>query len=163
MMTQNLPQDILLDFIKGFKSIVLSTISQDNEPLASYAPCVVEDQSVYIIISEAAPHFHNMKFNGLAGALMVEDEKDASSIFFRKRLSLKCHATFIDPKTMQTSFKVVHGDMVDMLLDKLDFAIVKLEVTSGTFVIGAGQAYKMNASFELIDQDRGAKDRGHNK
>lgn len=162
-MSQNLPQETLKEFIQGFKSVVLSTISQENEPLASYAPCVVEGHSVYIIISEAAPHFHNMKFHGQAAALMVEDEKDASSIFFRKRLSLKCQATFIDPQTMKEAFKAKHGEMVDMLLDKLDFAIVKLDVTSGTFVIGAGQAYKMNPSFELIDQDRGAKDRGHSK
>ena len=162
-MSQQLPQDILNGFIKGFKSVVLSTISEDHEPLASYAPCVVEGNSVYIIISEAAPHFHNMKSNGQAAALMVEDEKEANSIFFRKRLSLKCKATFIDPKHMQASFKSIHGDMVDMLLDKLDFAIVKLDVTSGTFVIGAGQAYKMNSAFELVDQDRGAKDRGHSK
>jgi putative heme iron utilization protein len=50
-----------------------------------------------------------------------------------------------------------------MLLNQLDFSIVKLQVISGTFVIGAGQAYKMDAQFTLLEQDRGAKDRGHSK
>jgi len=158
-----LPNDQLLPFVQSFKSVVLSTFSKEFEPLASYAPCVFKEGSMYIIISEAAPHFHNLKQQGRAGVLLVEDEKDAASIFFRKRLSLQCQATFIDPSIMHQAFKEAHGDLVDMLLGKLDFSIVKLDVLTGTFVIGAGQAYKMNAHFELVDQDRGAKDRGHAK
>jgi putative heme iron utilization protein len=158
-----LPNDQLKTFTKGFKSILLSTVNQASEPLGSYAPCVFLDHDIYIIISEAAPHFHNMKANGKVSALLLEDESSAQSIFFRKRLSMTCEATFVDPKTMHQVFKDTHGDLVDMLLNQLDFSIVKLQVTSGTFVIGAGQAYKMNAEFKLFEQDRGAKDRGHSK
>ena len=158
-----LPQDQLLPFIESFQSVVLSTLSKDLEPLASYAPCVFLDNHIYVIISEAAPHYHNIKSSLKAGLLFVEDEKDAKSIFFRKRLSMNANATFIDPSTMHEVFKKTHGDLVDMLLGKLDFSIVKFNVTSGTFVIGAGQAYKMNDKFELVDQDRGAKDKGHSK
>lgn len=159
----SLPQEKLLPFVKSFKSVVLSTFSKDLEPLASYAPCVFLDQHIYIIISEAAPHFHNIKATNKAGLLFLEDEKDANSIFFRKRLSMIAEATFIEPSTMHEIFKNTHGDLVDMLLGKMDFSIVKFNIVSGTFVIGAGQAYKMNEQFELVDQDRGAKDRGHNK
>ena len=158
-----LPKDQLELFVKGFKSIVLSTVNQACEPLGSYAPCVFLDKDIYIIISEAAPHFHNMKANGKVSALLLEDEAAAQSIFFRKRLSMTCEATFVDPKPMHQIFKETHGELVDMLLNQLDFSIVKLQVISGTLVIGAGQAYKMNAQFELLEQDRGAKGSGHSK
>jgi putative heme iron utilization protein len=158
-----LPNDQLLSFTKGFKSVILSTVNPSSEPLGSYAPCVFLDHEIYIIISEAAPHFHNMKANPKVSALLLEDESSAQSIFFRKRLSMTCEATFVDPKTMHQVFKETHGDLVDMLLNQLDFSIVKLQVISGTFVIGAGQAYKMDGAFKLLEQDRGAKERGHSK
>lgn len=48
-----------------------------------------------------------------------------------------------------------------MLLDKMDFSIVKIDPLEGVFVIGPGQAYKVNDKLQVQEQSKGAKNKGH--
>lgn len=74
-------QEELNKFLSLFQSLGLATINKEGIPLSSYAPMIYLDGAFYIIISAAAPHYHNIMGNPTIGAILLEDEGSAGSIF----------------------------------------------------------------------------------
>ncbi len=54
---------MLKKFLDTFKSTVLSTLDENNNPFTSYAPFIKKDDKYYIYISSMAKHFKNLKKN----------------------------------------------------------------------------------------------------
>lgn len=52
---------MLKDFLKSFKSMVISTLDSNTNPFTSYAPFVYSQEKYYIFISDIAKHSQNLK------------------------------------------------------------------------------------------------------
>ncbi len=145
-------------------SVLLSSVSDDGIPHASYAPVIIgEGGKYYIHISELAKHFHNLNSNGRVSALLIEDEKDAANIFARKRLTLDGHATKIDKESprwnaIMDQFGAKFGEFFNHSLRKQgDFHTFELNFDSGTLVLGFGAAFRLTgAELGQIDWLQGA-------
>ena len=127
-------------FERDFESLVLSTVSKDGFPHVSYAPYIKIMDDYYVIVSEIAEHYNNL-MNGKASVMFIKDELSTSNVFFRDRLSYKCNVMLSTDKEVIAKFTEVHGELVEMLLTKMDFHIFKLSPFIGRIVLGPGKAF----------------------
>lgn len=138
-------------FTDRFDSIMLSTVSAEGQPNASYAPCIVDPaRNVYIYVSGLSTHTRNLQAVPQASILFIEDEQDTQQIFARKRLSYDCTAQLLAadaPEWTQVAdqFQQRFGKMVELLRSLPDFRIFRLTPTQGRFVVGFGAAFEVDA------------------
>lgn len=143
-------------FPTEFKSIILSTVSEDGFPHSSYAPFVRDEgKNIYILASDLASHTQHLRSSGKASVLFIAEESDTPQIFARTRLTFDCTATIIERDTMQwqlivDQMQVRFGEIVGMLRGLMDFHLFQLTPTQGQFVMGFGQAYQISG--EQLDQ-----------
>lgn len=139
------------------KSLMLSTVDADGEPYASYAPFAVEDQNIYLLISEIALHALHLQRHPRAAVLIMEDEDSAEELFARRRLMFQVAATLIKPDSEQwpVGINVLaqrHGEMINSLSQLADFKLFTLSSLGGRYVKGFGRAYQIQAgSFDGRD------------
>ncbi|ARV59651.1 pyridoxamine 5-phosphate oxidase [Nostocales cyanobacterium HT-58-2] len=137
-------------FTDLFQSLVISTVSADGIPNASYAPFVMdESKNIYIYVSGLSSHTQNLHAVPRAGVLFIEDESQTKQIFARRRLTFDCTATLIERDTevwnqIVDRFEARFGEMIQLLRDLPDFRIFKLIPIQGRFVIGFGAAYEVD-------------------
>lgn len=143
-------QSAYVNFPDRVKSLILSTVTPQGQPQASYAPFVAgSDRTFYVLVSGLSSHTQNLQATGKAGILLIEDEADAPQIFARRRLMYDCTVTLIErhePQwgTLADQFKQRFGNLVDMLRQLPDFRIFQLVPQSGRFVVGFGAAYEVD-------------------
>ncbi|MBU7584499.1 MAG: pyridoxamine 5'-phosphate oxidase family protein [Nostoc sp. TH1S01] len=137
-------------FLQEFQSVIISTVSPEGIPNSSYAPFVSDEaKNIYIYISDLAAHTQNIYANPRVSILFIEDETKSNNIFARRRLTFDCTATLIERDT-DTWNKVVDqlqerfGEMIEVLKSLGDFRIFLLIPSSGRFVLGFGNAYKIS-------------------
>lgn len=137
-------------FTDLLQSIVISTVSADNIPNASYAPFVLdESKNIYIYVSGLSSHTQNLHALPRASVLFIEDESQTKQIFARRRLSFDCAATLVERDTelwnqIVDRFEGRFGDIIALFRDLPDFRIFKLTPSQGRFVIGFGAAYEVD-------------------
>lgn len=137
-------------FTELFQSVVISTVSADNIPNASYAPFVIdESKNIYIYVSGLSTHTQNLYAVPMASVLFIEEESQTKQIFARRRLTFDCTATLVERDTelwnqIVDSFEARFGEIIQLLRDLPDFRIFKLTPSKGRFVIGFGAAYDVN-------------------
>ncbi len=151
---QELPQDQLAElyqaFPQQFKSVILGTVSAQEEPQASYAPCVVdEERNIYIFVSGLSAHTQNLTATGRASALFIQDEAQTPQMFARKRLSYSCEAALLERQsdrwqTIAEQFESRFGNIIEVMKGLADFRIFQLSPQSGSFVVGFGAAYDID-------------------
>lgn len=138
------------NFTDSFNSVILSTISTEGKPNASYSPCVIDDQkNIYIYVSGLATHTQNLHATNKASVMFIDDESQTSQIFARRRLVYECTATLIPGNSSQWQFIIQRfensfGNIIQIMRDLPDFRIFQLTPTSGRFVIGFGAAYEVD-------------------
>ncbi|MGD1943450.1 MAG: HugZ family protein [Leptolyngbyaceae cyanobacterium] len=143
-------QSAYIDFPNRLQSLMLSTISPEGQPQASYTPFVMAgDRTFYIFVSGLSNHTQNLQANAKAGILLIEDEAQAPQIFARQRLMYDCGVVLIDRHDPQWTgladkFKTRFGNLIDMLRQLPDFQIFKLTPQAGRFVVGFGAAYEID-------------------
>ncbi len=130
-------------FDRNYNSFVLATINSDQLPHSSYAPFVKYDDEYYFIISESAEHYRNLKNLPKCSLMFLQDELATSNVFFRKRLTYQAVVEEVDVDEVKDKMIEVHGALVDMLIDKLDFHIFKATPISGVMFLGPGRAYRI--------------------
>lgn len=136
-------------FIQKKKSIILSTVSQDGSPNASYAPFVIDDdKNIYIYISGLSKHTGNLESTGKASVMFIDDESETKQIFARKRLTYDCKAEKISKEgsgfeAVSALFTESFGEMISNFNKMPDFRVIKLSPQSGLFVIGFGAAFQI--------------------
>lgn len=135
-------------------SIVLSTVSTENEPLTNYSPFVTLHGNYYICISSQLPHYINMIETKKAHALIIEDEDKASNIYARKRLyfSAKC-VLEEDTEDIFNLFDARYGESLSFLRGMKDFKVIKLIPSDKSLVLGFGAAYKMDTNGQLVSKN----------
>lgn len=143
------PEDILREteeFIQGFKSVILGTVSKNGEIDVTYAPHVKVEGEHYIYISEIGDHYTNLAENNQKFEIMfLQDEKEALSVIVRKRARFNVTAEFLprDEKfeKIMDIFEKNIGETFKVIRKMEDFHLVRLDVVDGRFVKGFGQAY----------------------
>ncbi|MBP5975009.1 pyridoxamine 5'-phosphate oxidase family protein [Brasilonema sp. CT11] len=137
-------------FTDSFQSLMISTVSADNTPNASYAPFVIdESKKIYIYVSGLSTHTQNLHAVPKASVLFIDDESQTKQIFTRRRLTFDCTATLVERETelwkqIVDSFEARFGEMIQILRDLPDFRIFQLTPSKGRFVIGFGAAYEVD-------------------
>lgn len=145
-------QSAYVDFPNRVQSLMLSTVTPDGQPQASYTPFVMEsDRTFYIFVSGLSSHTQNLQTTAQAGLLLIEDETQAKQIFARQRLMYDCSVALIarhEPQwaTWADKFKARFGNLIDMLRQLPDFQIFRLTPQSGRFVVGFGAAYEVDTT-----------------
>lgn len=88
----------LLDTLK---SVQLATLNAQGEPEASYAPCLIESQRVYLFLSQLASHTQNLLRTPVCSLMWIADEQSSRNLFARERLILQCRSEVI-PQTAKS-------------------------------------------------------------
>ena len=128
-------------FCDDILSLFISSVSEQGEPFASYAPFVKRGNDFFVCLSAMVRHSHNLNATGKASILLIEDEQKASQIFARKRLQLDCTAVREKDESIYDLFDTKFGENASFLRSLDDFGTYKLSVVSGSFILGFGQAY----------------------
>ncbi len=125
------------------QTLMMSTLGEGQIPAISYAPFVKIEDKVYIYISKAANHYHNLLNNPHAAIMMIEDEAEAKVQFARCRLSFNCIATKLDVVNEEawTMFNERFDEKMMVSLSNLDFDMFELQIKDGRLVKGFGQAF----------------------
>lgn len=136
------------EFMQGFNSVCLASLSPKGEVVCSYAPFIQTAWGNFIYISEVSEHFANIKAHPKNIEIMfLEDESKAASAILRKRLRFKTEASFIERgeffDKIYDEFEKKTGGAggIKTIRTMLDFHLVKFEFKKGRFVKGFGQAY----------------------
>jgi len=136
-------------------SLILSTVSLNNEPLTNYSPFVTLHGKYFICISSQLPHYENIIQTKKAHVLIIEDESLASNIYARKRLyfSVNCALYEADTESIFKLFDERYGDSLSFLRNMKDFKIIELDPGEKSLVLGFGAAYKMDANGKLASKN----------
>lgn len=130
-------------------SLILSTSNNENDPLTSYSPFIENEDKFYTVMSSSMPHFKNIEDNKKAHVFIVEDEKDASHIFARKRLYFSASCKIVEKNEFYNLFEKRFGDSLSFIKEMDDFKVVELSPKEKSLVLGFGAAYYMNENGEL--------------
>lgn len=156
-------QQQLDDFLLQFDGLMLSTVSAESVPEASYAPFVRLDGRWYIFVSLLARHTKNLQANPSASILLVESLPSVEA-FARRRLSLQMQCRFVSRETsvwqqVMSIFTASFGDVVSVLTSLPDFNLVEMSPVSGQFIAGFAKAYQLSGDDMLqIGKRRTVKD-----
>lgn len=132
------------------RTAILGTVSAAGEPDASVAPLVLSaGGTLHTYISEMSAHTKNLRETGCASVLVIEDEGTAAQLLARKRLTLRCAATFIERDSpvfavVMTALKETFGPVMQHLEGMTDFHVVQLTPARGRLVAGFGQAFDVD-------------------
>lgn len=129
-------------------SAQLATLTEDELPEASYAPCVWYSGDCYLYLSELSSHTGNLVRNPRIGLMLIEDATEASNPFARKRASLKGEALIIARDNdlfspVMAEFHRRFGNVMKVIEPLPDFRLFRVKVNAGSFVRGFGQAFKL--------------------
>lgn len=142
------------EFLSGFRSLLMATVSGDGVPDASYAPYVrIYDGAFYVNLSELSTHTGNLLATPRVSILFVQAEDDTKQLFARKRLSFDADAEVIERDSehwcrIMDIFGEKFGEVMDLIRPLADFKLFRLQPRSGVFVRGFAQAYPL-ASADL--------------
>lgn len=158
---------MLQEFIDSFKSCVISTIDQNNNPFTSYAPFIKKDSKYFVYLSSMARHSQNLELNNKASIFFIEDEISCENIFGRKRVVLQCNSKKLlrdtqDFEELTNLFEKEHGSTMNMLKTMKDFSFYEFTAFEGEAIFGFGQAYDIGGeNFDELLERTGLK--GHKK
>ncbi|MGX6592096.1 DUF2470 domain-containing protein [Cetobacterium ceti] len=151
----------LQEYIDSFSSLILGTLSLENKVTLTYAPFIKKDDNFYILISEVADHYINLKTNPDNFEVMfLEDENTALSPLVRKRARFYSTCEFIEKnEDILDLFEQRLGSHVKAIRNMDDFHLVKLSFLNGRFVKGFGQAYLIenNKVIHMTGTNKGHK------
>lgn len=158
---------LMLEFVSGFNSVVIASLDEGGCPFNSYAPFVFDGQYYYVFISDIARHAQNLRRDGRASLLFIEDENGAENLFARQRVCLQCDVdvverTSTDFDSLMERFKEkFDAQMIGMLLRMRDFNLYRFRPIGGEATFGFGEAYTLGGEHmqTLIPRSGG----GHQK
>ena len=85
------------EFLAGFRTLLMATVSVDGVPDASYAPFVrIDDNAFYVNLSELSTHTGNLLATPRASVMFLQAEDDSKQLFARKRLSFDSDAGLVE-------------------------------------------------------------------
>ncbi|QHW34077.1 heme iron utilization protein [Paenibacillus rhizovicinus] len=148
-----------LNFADSVKTLMLSTVDDNENPFISYAPFVKQDGKFYIYISRIANHFRHLENNPLVDAMLIEDESQSANLFARQRARFVCEAANVGNDGHDEVFELFvekFGTSIITMLRGLDFSLFELTAKEGRYVAGFGQAYDIDLTgdaFNHVNRD----------
>lgn len=140
--------DEVIAFIHSRKTLLLSSLTIDGMPYASYAPFAIGDNCLYVLLSDIAVHATNLQSNPEASVLIVEDEDSCREIFARLRVNYRVLAETIAVGTSDWTLGIDTlatrlGSRINNLSQLTDFKLFKLIPQGGRYVKDFGRAYTL--------------------
>lgn len=131
--------------LAGFDCLLLSTVSDEGAPLASFAPYVRVENSFYIFVSELAQHTRNMHDKPLASIMFIESEESARNLYARERAVIEVDVHQVEDASIRSQvfglMQERHGKTIDLLRTLDDFKMLELRPSKARYVVGFGKAY----------------------
>ena len=147
------------ELIQSQKTLLLSTVTDQGKPEASYAPYVRDEQGVfYIYVSDLAVHTKNMLQQGSVSILFIRAENETNNLFARERVVFQCKVDEVQQddecyeKQLQT-MKDKFGETVELLRSLSDFHLLALIPDNGKYIAGFGQAFAINVTDDSLRFD----------
>lgn len=140
------------EFLAGFRSLFMATVSADGIPDASYAPYVrIDDNAFYVNLSELSTHTANLLATPLASVMFLQPEDDSKQVFARKRLGFETEAGVVERESapwrrVMDLFERKFGDVAALIRPLEDFKLFRLVPHRGVYVRGFAQAYPIETS-----------------
>ncbi len=134
------------EFKAARQTLQLATSDERGEPHASYCPFAWTEQGIWVLVSDLAKHCHNLKREGVASMMLLEDESECRHLFARRRLTLDAGVTLIPRESARwaqgiDALRTRFGEMADNLAGLSDFHLFLLVPEEGRYVKGFGQAF----------------------
>lgn len=154
-------------FLETFQTLVMASLTHEQEPHASTAPYIRLGNDFYILISTVALHGRNLLTHPNVSLLFAEDEAQCVQPFARKRVTIEAVALEIDreDETYRIAIERLRAhfdqELVTSLTQMRDFHLFKLSPKSGSVVMGFGKAYRLDEKLEVLTQIMGQHQRGH--
>lgn len=124
------------------KTLIISSLDNDNKARISYSPFVFDGGKFYIYISKIAEHYNNIVNNNEISIMIIEDEQDVDITFARERISFSGIARIVkDRQDIIDAFSKRQGKSIMDVLVGLDFDLFEIEVSEGRLVKGFGKAF----------------------
>jgi len=144
------------ELIARCKSVILATVDTAGNLNSSYAPHVIIDNKLYILVSFMARHTKNLTEMKKVSAMFIEDESETKQIYARERLTLDAITEQIERDTDLWHKAIVkltqtHGKIINILTGMDDFILIEILPTKGAYVNGFGSAYFVDTNFEIIN------------
>ncbi len=131
--------------LSGFDCLLLSTVTKEGEPLASFAPFVQYRHCFYIFVSDLAQHTKNMRDIPKASVMFIQSEQSARNLYARERAVIQVDVAAVsDEEIKEAVFQLMlerHGKTVDLLRTLDDFKMLELKPNKARYVVGFGKAY----------------------
>lgn len=140
------------EFLAGFRSLVMATVSAEGVPDASYAPFVrIDDNAFYVNLSELSTHTGNLLAMPSVSVMFLQAEEHSKQLFARKRLSFEGDALVVERNSplwirVMDLFEQKHGEVVKLIRPLEDFKLFRIQPRRGVFVRGFAQAYPIEGS-----------------
>ncbi|MFT5708419.1 MAG: putative heme iron utilization protein [Oceanospirillaceae bacterium] len=130
---------------QSFNCLLLSTVNEYAQPLASFAPYVEEQGSFYIFVSELAQHTQNMTKQPVASVMFIESEESARNLYARQRAIIQVSVHLVVETQLKeklfAKMELTHGKTINLLRGLTDFKMLELRPEQGRYVAGFGKAY----------------------
>jgi hypothetical protein len=128
---------------------MLATLEDDGLPSASYAPMVWVDGAGYLFLSDLAGHTRNLRRCPSLSLLLIEGENSSANVFARQRITLQGNARIVDRvdpafAPVLAEFYRRFGQVMTVLESLPDFYLFRLQLQSGRYIRGFGQAYELS-------------------
>ena len=125
-----------------------ATLGDDQLPCVSYAPLVWVDDHYYLFLSDLAGHTRNLRRCPSISLMLIAAEDQAANAFTRQRITLQGTADLLERDDFSFSqvlaeFHRRFGKVMTMIEPLADFHLFRLQLHSGRFVRGFGQAYEL--------------------
>jgi len=165
--TEDVQADVLNTLKNSMRSVLLSTLGENGDPHSGYTPFIFdnyEDTNHHLIIfvSQLALHTRDLLSTGKVSAMLIADESESEQIFARTRVSYQCRAEVISTddvryEALLDAMQGSHGKMIGLLRTLPDFVLFRLKPLQGQFVMGFGQAFKLEGTkFDQFEHSRRA-------
>ena len=130
------------------KTVQLATLGDNAEPHCGYTPFIFDGPDLIVFISQLAVHTRDLLNNSAVGVMLIDDEQDSNNLFARCRVRYQCDALVIEPtdETYTPLLDRYHerqGKVVALIRQLPDFVLFRLRPKSGVFVMGFGDAYRI--------------------
>lgn len=141
--------DEIMMMVNSRKTLMLSTLDENNHPYASYAAFAVGRDCLYVLVSDIAVHGVNLRIHPQASVLIIEDEDSAIELFARLRVTYQVEAEWIQVESDAWHVGIAllterHGQRITNLSQLSDFRLFKLKPRGGRYVKGFGKAYQID-------------------
>ena len=161
------PSEVLDALKKNMRSVLLSTLDENGNPLSGYTPFIFDAEAatehhLIIFVSQLALHTRDLLSTSKVSAMLIADESASEQIFARTRVSYQCQAETIAPEheryeALLDALQSTHGKMIGLLRTLPDFVLFRLKPSQGQFVMGFGQAFKLTgATLDQFEHSRRA-------